>query len=70
VDTTAAGDAFTGTFSVALAEGKMVHEAIVLANAAGALAATRSGAQPSLSDRKGIEELALKAAEFESVIFE
>ncbi len=68
VDTTAAGDAFTGTFSVAMAEGKPLHEAIVLANAAGALAATRSGAQPSLADRDSIEKLAVDAKAPRSII--
>jgi ribokinase len=48
VDTTAAGDAFVGAFAVALARGKPLHEAAAWGNAAGALAVTRAGAQPSL----------------------
>ena len=48
VDTTAAGDAFIGAFAVAISEGKSTFEAAAWGNAAGALAATRSGAQPSL----------------------
>jgi ribokinase len=55
VDTTAAGDAFVASFSVALAEGKSPQEAIRYGNAAGALACTTLGAQTSLPDRSDIE---------------
>ncbi|MFC2043304.1 ribokinase [Chloroflexota bacterium] len=55
VDTTAAGDAFVGGFAVALAERKSVTEAIRWGNAAGALATTRLGAQPSLPMRQDVE---------------
>jgi len=48
VDTTAAGDAFVGALAWGLAEGKDIEEVLVHANAAGALAATRLGAQPFL----------------------
>ena len=51
VDTTAAGDAFNGGLAAALSEGLSLHEAVVWGSAAGALAATKSGAQPSLPDR-------------------
>jgi ribokinase len=57
VDTTAAGDAFVGSFAVALAEGKMLREAVRWGNAAGALAATKMGAQPSLPTREALERL-------------
>jgi ribokinase len=55
VDTTAAGDAFNGALACALSEGASLEAAVSLANFAGALAATRLGAQPSLPTR---EELA------------
>lgn len=47
-DATAAGDAFNGALAVALAIGMDLLEAVRFANAAGALAATKMGAQPSL----------------------
>jgi ribokinase len=57
VDTTAAGDAFLGAFAVATAEGRSVREAVCWGNAAGALATTRLGAQPSLPSREAVEAL-------------
>jgi ribokinase len=57
VDTTAAGDAFNGALAVALGEGKELSDAVAFANAAGALATTRAGAQPSLAAREKIEVL-------------
>jgi ribokinase len=57
VDTTAAGDAFVGGFAVALAEGKSLAEAVCWGNAAGALATTKLGAQPSLPTRQAVERL-------------
>jgi ribokinase len=54
VDTTAAGDAFNGGLAVALAEGKDLSKAVRFANACGALATTRLGAQPSLPTRDEI----------------
>ena len=57
VDTTAAGDAFVGVLAAMLAEGKTIYEAIHLANAAGALATSKRGAQESLPTRKEIEDL-------------
>ena len=51
VDTTAAGDAFTGALAVALASGVALPEAVRQAAAAGAFAATRMGAQPLLPTR-------------------
>lgn len=57
VDSTAAGDAFVGSFAVALAEGRPLEEAVRWGNAAGALATTKMGAQPSLPTREGLERL-------------
>jgi ribokinase len=48
VDGTAAGDAFTACLVVSLLEGRPREEALRRACAAGALAASRPGAQPSL----------------------
>jgi len=62
VDTTAAGDAFVGGFALALAEGQPLPEAVRFANAAGALAVTRLGAQPSLPTRREIEQFLARRA--------
>ncbi|RCK76828.1 MAG: Ribokinase [Anaerolineae bacterium] len=48
VDTTAAGDAFVGAFAVAISQEKSILEAVQMGVAAGALAVTKAGAQPSL----------------------
>jgi ribokinase len=61
VDTTAAGDAFLGGFAVALAEGLSPRQAVMWGNAAGALATTRLGAQPSLPTRQAVEALLASA---------
>jgi ribokinase len=61
IDPTAAGDAFTATLTVELAAGHDLEHAIRLANFAGALAASRLGAQPSLPTRLEVEALAAQA---------
>jgi len=48
VDTTGAGDAFTGTLAVAAARGNCLADAARIANAAGALACTKFGAQAAI----------------------
>ncbi|MBL1216387.1 MAG: ribokinase [Planctomycetes bacterium] len=58
VDTTAAGDAFCGVLAAALASGSPFPEALSHASAAGALACTRPGAQPSLPTGTDILQLA------------
>lgn len=55
VDATAAGDAFNGALAALLGEQVELSEACRWANAAGALAVTRRGAQPSLPNREEIE---------------
>lgn len=54
VDSTAAGDAFVGGFATAIAEGASLPEAVEMGNAAGALAVTKAGAQPSLPTRQAV----------------
>lgn len=51
VDTVAAGDAFNGGLAAALFKGISLHQAVIWGAAAGALAATKSGAQTSLPDK-------------------
>ncbi|RLV49954.1 ribokinase [Nocardioides mangrovicus] len=55
VDTTAAGDAFTGTLGATLAAGTPLAEAVPRAMAAGALAVTKPGASPSLPSATEID---------------
>ena len=58
VDTTGAGDAFCGAFAVGLALGLPTLAAVRRGNAAGALATTRPGAQPSMPTKADIDALA------------
>lgn len=57
VDTTAAGDAFSGALAVALAARRALADALRFASAAAALACTRRGAQASLPARVEVERL-------------
>jgi ribokinase len=57
VDTTGAGDAFSGGFAVALAEGKSLEDAITFANATAGLCVTRPGTAPSMPTRAEVEAL-------------
>jgi ribokinase len=55
IDTTGAGDAFNGGFSVALLEGKEINECLYLANRIAGLSTTRLGAgdsMPTLNELK------------------
>ena len=60
VDTTAAGDAFIGALCAAFCDGLMLEAAVKRGVAAGALACTKAGAQPSLPRRAEIESLLIK----------
>jgi ribokinase len=57
VDGTAAGDAFTACLVVSLLEGRDRGEALRRACAAGAIAASRFGAQPSLPTADEVDEI-------------
>mgnify|MGYP006426088459 CR=1 FL=1 len=52
VDTTAAGDVFSGALAVALTEGKGVDAAVDFAQRASAISVTRHGAGPSIPTRE------------------
>jgi ribokinase len=54
VDTTGAGDAFSGALAVALAEGQSLVGAAAFANAAAAIQVTRSGTAPAMPHRDEI----------------
>lgn len=56
LDTTAAGDCFTGALTVALGEGEAIGVAVAFANAAAALSVTRLGAQTSIPTRADVEK--------------
>ena len=55
VDTSGAGDCFTGALAVALAEGQGIERAVKFASAAAAISVTRAGAQPSLPYRNEVD---------------
>ncbi|MDA1054868.1 MAG: ribokinase [Planctomycetota bacterium] len=57
IDTTAAGDAFAAALAVRLVEQDAMAEAVRYACAAGALAASRSGAQPAMPYHQEVIEL-------------
>ena len=56
IDTVGSGDAFTAAVTVALCEGRDISDALAWACAAGALTATRRGAQPSLPTRTELDD--------------
>ena len=67
VDTTGAGDAFSGTLSVAMAEGLPLVDAIRRANAAGALAVTRLGTLPVMPTRREVEAFLRRQSEPQTI---
>ena len=63
VDTTGAGDTFCGVLAAWLAEGRTLSEAIVAANAAGALSVTAVGARAGMPTRDSLETFMDEARE-------
>jgi ribokinase len=57
VDTTGAGDAFSGSLAVALSEGKQLVEAARFANVAAALQVTKYGTAPAMPYRGEVDAL-------------
>lgn len=57
IDTTGAGDSFTGAFAVALAQGKLLEDCIRYGIYAGSLAVTKKGAQSGMPYNHEIEKL-------------
>jgi ribokinase len=55
-DSTAAGDAFTGSLAVGLAKGQSLSEAALFANDVAAVSVTRMGAQPSMPTIEEIDK--------------
>ncbi len=55
VDTTGAGDAFSGALAVALGEGQELIQAVQFANAAAALQVTKIGTAPAMPYRKDVD---------------
>ena len=56
VDATAAGDAFTGSLAVGLAQGKALADAALFANYVAALSVTKMGAQSSMTTKEEVEK--------------
>ena len=57
VDSTGAGDAFNGALAAALGRGEELEQALRTATAAGALACTVAGTEPSMPTAAAIREL-------------
>jgi ribokinase len=55
IDATAAGDAFTGSLAVGLAQGKTLANSALFANYVAALSVTKMGAQSSMPTREAVE---------------
>lgn len=56
VDTTAAGDTYTGYFIASILNGRTIKESMDMASKASAIAVTRQGAAPSIPALKEVEE--------------
>lgn len=59
VDTTAAGDSFSGALALSLAKGEDIDSAIDFANIVGTLTVTKKGAQTSLPDMEDVKKFML-----------
>jgi len=59
-DSTAAGDAFTGSLAVGLAQGQTLSEAASFANNVAAVSVTKMGAQPSMPTLQEVESFIRK----------
>lgn len=57
IDTTAAGDSFSGALAAHLAKGFTLRDALKIANATGALTTTKIGAQEALPTEEEVMEL-------------
>ena len=57
MDTTAAGDTFTGYFVAAYTQGKPLQECLMRAAAASAIAVSRPGASVSIPVREEVEAM-------------
>lgn len=55
VDTTAAGDTFTGYFLACVSEGLSIDKALEMASKAASLSVSRAGASPSIPSREEVE---------------
>lgn len=66
IDTTGAGDTLNGAFSVQIAEGKAIEDALAYANVAASLSTEKFGAQTGMPTAEEVET-ALKILNGESV---
>ncbi|WP_223592629.1 ribokinase [Neobacillus bataviensis] len=66
VDTTGAGDTFSGAFAVGIAEGKKLRESIRFANVAAGLSVMKKGAQTGMPYRHEVELLLKEEEEHEN----
>ncbi|MBS7248308.1 MAG: ribokinase [Candidatus Jordarchaeales archaeon] len=56
IDTTGAGDCFSGALGVAIAEGLTMREAVIFANTAAGLSTTKIGAQEGMPTREEVKQ--------------
>lgn len=68
IDSTGAGDVFSGSLAAFLSEGMSFKEAVKMANASASLSVTRLGAQNSAPNRNEIEEFLVARSTSESTV--